>query len=551
LSSSVEQITYRADRLPPHRVRVSYHNSFLGKRLSRGFVESARRAKSGIVARILAWTPELFLTLEPDGTSGRLFRGPRRTRFVQPGVVGKLGGREGSSVATRIASVSGLRGIVGDGLDPAAVVEFAAAYATEVGPGRILVGHDGRTTAPMMVRAVVAGLSASGCEVDVLGAQATPTIGVLVRESGAAGAVQISASHNPPEYNGLKFFQPGGMVLSPAQGRSVVRRFEEKAFRWASWDGLGKIVEPSPVDPSVHVDAVLATVDVDAIRRGRFRVVLDGCHGGGGRLGAELLRRLGCEVRLLGGEPDGLYDHTPEPTEANLGEMAAIVPAVGAAIGFAQDPDADRLAIIDETGRYIGEELTLALATRRCLAGRPGPVVMNLSTSRASEDVARALGCPVHRTPVGEIHVVERMKAEGAVLGGEGNGGVIDPRVGFVRDSLAGMALVLDLLAAEGRPLSALVEELPRYAMVKEKYPLGELPVSEVLDRIAGAHPDASADRSDGLRLDWHDCWAHVRASNTEPIVRIIAEARDEGRARELADLLGRWVRGGSGTGAS
>jgi phosphomannomutase len=445
---------------------------------------------------------------------------------------------------TRIASVSGLRGIVGSGLDPAAVAEFAAAYAAGCGPGPILVGHDGRRTAPMMTRAVVAGLIGAGRDAVDLGPVATPTLGVLVRHHRAAGGVQISASHNPPEYNGLKFFQPAGMVLGPEAGRAVVDRFERKDLPWAAWDRLGRAETPGSIDFAPHLDPILALVDVEAIRRARFKVVLDACHGAGGPLGAELLRRLGCEARVLGGIPDGLYDHTPEPTEANLREPAAIIPAVGAAVGFAQDPDADRLAIIDENGRYIGEELTLALAARRRLARDAGPVVMNLSTSRAAAEVARALGCPVHRTPVGEIHVVERMRAEGAVLGGEGNGGVIEPRVGFVRDSFVGMALVLDLMAAEGRPLSALADELPSFAMVKEKYPLGGVPVAELFDRIADAHPDAASDRRDGLRLDWPECWAHVRASNTEPIVRVIAEAPDEARARELADLLGRWVRG-------
>jgi phosphomannomutase len=295
-----------------------------------------------------------------------------------------------------------------------------------------------------------------------------------------------------------------------------------------------------PDDP--HLSAVLGVVDREAIAARGFHVVLDSCHGAGGRAGAALLRRLGSQATILGPIPDGLYDHPPEPTEENLRGLTAIVPAVGAAVGFAQDPDADRLAIVDESGRYIGEELTLALATRWRLEQRAGPVVLNLSTSRTAEAVASAYGCPTLRTPVGEIHVVERMLAEQAVLGGEGNGGVIDPRVGLVRDSLLGMAAVLDLLARIDRPLSALVDELPRYAMVKTKYPLGQAtPVSKIFEQIADAHQDARADLRDGLRLDWSDAWAHVRASNTEPIARVITEASDRERATELAEELGRW----------
>lgn len=447
-------------------------------------------------------------------------------------------------MATRIASVSGLRGIVGDGLDPAAVVEFAAAYARGCEPGPVVVGHDGRASAPTFLAAVLAGVTAAGHDVLLAGPVATPTLGRLVVDRGAAGGVQISASHNPPAYNGLKFFQPAGMVLSPHDGKALLGRLERKEFGWAAWEHLGKV---HPIDdPDVqHLARVLMTVDAEAIRRREFTVALDACHGAGGRMGEALLRALGCTPIVLGAVPDGRYDHPPEPTAANLKTFAAIVPAAGAAVGFAQDPDADRLAIVDESGRYIGEELTLALAASHRLAQQRGPVVLNLSTSRTTEDVAVHLGCPVVRTPVGEIHVVERMRAVSAVLGGEGNGGVIDPRVGFVRDSFAGMALVLDLLAATDSPLSELVAALPRYAMVKDSYPRGEGDPASLFAQLAEGHPEAEADRHDGLRLDWADSWAHVRASNTEPIVRVIAEARDPAEARRLADSLGRQVAGG------
>ena len=449
---------------------------------------------------------------------------------------------------TRIASVSGLRGVVGDGLDPATAVEFAAAYASTCAAGPIVVGHDGRVSAPVFVPAVLAGITGTGRDALLVGPTATPTIGRLVRDQGAAGGVMISASHNPARYNGLKFFQPEGMVLSAAQGREVLRRFEGRQFGWAPWDALGRV--RSLEDPDhVHLNQVLKIVDVERIRRRKFLVVLDACHGGGGRMGAELLRSLGCKAVVLGGQPDGRYDHTPEPTEANLRAFASIVPATGAAVGFAQDPDADRLAVVDENGRYIGEELTLALAARRRLGQARGPVVINLSTSKVTEAVAREFDCPVYRTPVGEINVVERMRAEGAVLGGEGNGGVIDPRVGFVRDSFVAMATVLDLLAATGEPLSRLVDRLPRFAMVNHQYPLagagGAEAVAALGDRVCAGHPGATADRRDGLRLEWPDRWVHVRASNTEPIVRVIAEAADPAGAEALAREVGREVTSG------
>jgi phosphomannomutase len=447
-------------------------------------------------------------------------------------------------LATRIASISGLRGLVGDGLDPASVVEFAAAYAAGCEPGPIVVGHDGRVSAPVFLSAVLAGVTASGHDVLLAGAVATPTLGRLVVDREAAGGVQISASHNPPTYNGLKFFQPSGMVLSPAAGRAMLERFERKQFAWSSWDGLGS-VRPIDGPDREHLERVLAIVDVEAIRRRRFTVALDACHGSGGRLGEALLRALGCTPLVIGAIPDGMYDHPPEPTAANLKTFSALVPAARAAVGFAQDPDADRLAIVDENGRYIGEELTLALAACRRLAQQRGPIVMNLSTSRTTEQLALAAGCPVFRTPVGEIHVVERMLAESALLGGEGNGGVIDPRVGFVRDSFVGMAMVLDLLAWTGERLSTLVDALPRFSMVKDQYPRGDVDPSALFDLLAEAHPEAKADRRDGLRLDWPDAWAHVRSSNTEPIVRVIAEAREPEEARLLADRLGERVASG------
>jgi phosphomannomutase len=442
---------------------------------------------------------------------------------------------------------------VGDGLDPAVAVEFAAAYASECDAGPIVVGHDGRVSSSPFVAAVEAGVTATGHDVLHAGATATPTVGVLVRALKAAGGVEITASHNPPRYNGLKFFQRAGMVLSPTQGRAVLQRWQRREFRWANWESLGRARALEDPD-AAHLAAVLGIIDVASIRRCRIKVILDACHGAGGRLAAALFAALGCESVITGGEPDGRYDHPPEPTDDNLREFAKAVRAAGASVGFAQDPDADRLAIIDESGRYIGEELTLALATLRRLEQARGPIVLNLSTSRLAEELALGGGCRVFRTPVGEIHVVERMVAENALLGGEGNGGVIDPRVGYVRDSFVAMALVLDMLAASGARLSRLVEGLPRLAMVKDQYPLGAggnwqaAPggadaVDALWDRIAAACPEARADRRDGLRLDWEDRWVHVRASNTEPIVRVIAEAADRDGARALADRIGRWVK--------
>ena len=476
--------------------------------------------------------------MERDGTAETVHLGiPGMDRSI------RMAGGE-----MRIASISGLRGVVGNGLDPATVSEFVAAFIAESGPGEYAIGHDGRSSADIFTAAVEASIRAVGCRGVLLGAVATPTLGWLVREWGLAGGVQISASHNPPEYNGLKLFQPGGMVLGADRGRAVLDRWTRRDLPWKPWDELGtsRAVE----DPhSGHLKSIFPIVNADAIRERRFKVVVDACHGAGGPLAGRLLRGLGARVLVLGEVPDGQYEHPPEPTEANLQAFSAIVPAVGASVGFAQDPDADRLAVIDEKGRYIGEELTLALAARLRLEQETGPVILNLSTSMTTEKLAISRGCPVFRTPVGEINVVERMIAEGAILGGEGNGGVIDPRIGYVRDSFVGMAMILDLMARTGRSISELVAELPRFAMIKQKFPLpARIGTStatwlqEQTGTLTTGLPGARVDVRDGVRLEWEDRWVHVRSSNTEPIVRVIAEAPEETEALDLSGQVARML---------
>jgi len=279
---------------------------------------------------------------------------------------------------------------------------------------------------------------------------------------------------------------------------------------------------------------VFATVDVDRIRRRGFKVLLDSIHGAGGPLGRRLLEELGCRVTILGEEPDGRFDHPPEPTAENLAGVLSAVTTAGADIGFCQDPDADRLAVIDESGRYLGEEYTVALCVDHVLRQRRGPIVTNCSSSRMSEDLARRYGVPFVRSAVGEANVVDAMLAQQAIFGGEGNGGPIDPRVGLVRDSFVGMALLLDAMAAREMKISQLADELPRYEIVKTKIALPREKVPAALDALERHFSDAAVDRLDGLRLDWPGRWLLVRASNTEPIVRAIAEAHTASEAAQL-----------------
>ena len=428
-------------------------------------------------------------------------------------------------MAQRILSVSGLRGVLGDGLDADYMTAFAAAVGTWAQGGPVVIARDGRPSGEMARHAVIAGLLATGCRVLDAGITATPTVGVLVTELKASAGLQITASHNPVEWNGLKPFRPTGSVFDAAAGEELKRILESREFAYQPHDRLGRLEEiADPLAP--HFERIESLVDVEAIREQSFRVVLD-CNFGSGAVGGPRLLRdlLGCEVIVMGGEASGQFAHPPEPIEANLKDLCTAVREQGADVGFAQDPDADRLAIVDNLGRYIGEELTLGLALDHVLPGRQGPVVVNGSTSRVTSDLAEKHGCAFHRSYVGEAHVVAKMTEVSAVIGGEGNGGVIEPKVGLVRDSFVSMAYVLEGLARRGGRLSEWVDELPHYVIVKDKLVCSADKVSVAMEALRKVFQDAEASEGDGLRLDWPNRWVQVRASNTEPILRVIAEA--------------------------
>lgn len=438
-----------------------------------------------------------------------------------------------------IISVSGLRGIIGENLTPELAGQFAAAYAAGQSQGPIVLARDGRATGPMLADAIRATLLAVGrCVLDAEVA-ATPTVGVLVRQHAAAGGIQVSASHNPPQYNGIKLFTHDGQVLSAQEGEQVVERFHQGHSDWVTYQRIGH-AKPLHDTLSGHAKRVLDCVDPEMIAKQRFQVLLDSNHGAGSPLGRHLLQRLGCQLTLLGEQPDGQFAHPPEPIAANLADVSRQVVAAGADIGFCQDPDADRLALIDETGRYIGEEYTLPICLDQVLQQRPGPVVTNCSTSRMSEDLANKYRVPFYRAAVGEANVVHTMKEREAVFGGEGNGGPIDPRVGYVRDSFVGMAWVLSAMARRGKPLSQLADELPRYSIHKTKQQVDRSLIPAALAAIEKHFSDAQSSHMDGLRLDWSGKWLLVRASNTEPIVRVVAETATETESQALCNEAAR-----------
>lgn len=437
-----------------------------------------------------------------------------------------------------IVSVSGIRGILGQGLGPTAALRFAQALGTFLEGKRVLLSRDSRPSGRMLRHAVIAGLTSAGCEVLDIGIMPTPTVGIAVVHLQAAGAIQITASHNPAEWNGLKLFGSDGAVLNPDQGKIVKDVYDAGNFRSSRWDAIGECLEEKRAE-SWHRERVEKHLDIGPIRSRKFRVLLDANGGAGGSLGRSLLEALGAETIVLGGGMDGKFAHPPEPTAENLTSVLPEVSTCKADVGFVLDPDSDRLAILDETGRYIGEELTLALGVAARLRQEQGPVAINMSTSRVVEDIAQKHGVVCHRSAVGEANVVARMREVGALIGGEGNGGVIDPRIGWVRDPFIGMGLVLQMMAETGKRLSELVAELPSYAIVKDKYTIAPQLLPTLYEALVKRWPEARTNRIDGLRLDWERSWLHVRASNTEPIVRVIAEAPDAAEARKLCADVG------------
>ncbi len=449
-----------------------------------------------------------------------------------------------------MASVSGVRGIVGASLTPEVIARFCGALAGWLreqggasGAPCVVVGRDGRVGGEVAASLAIASLRSAGMRVIDLGVATTPTVGFMVVRHGADGGLALTASHNPAEWNGLKPITREGGAPALGDAAEILARFQRGDTRWAAHADLGGL-DGDDSAAHAHVAAVLQAVSevcpLETIIARRFRVALDSVNASGSLAGAMLLEALGCSVERVACDGSGVFPHTPEPTRENLTSLCAAAKAAGADVSFAQDPDADRLAVVDETGRYIGEEYTLVLAATALLGsnGAGATLAANLSTSRMIDDVAAGLGATVVRTAVGEANVVAGMREHGCVLGGEGNGGVIWPAIVDIRDSLGAMALVLALMAQREEALSAIVDAMPSYAIVKRKAAirdgLADAAIAALKERYAGE----TMDEQDGLRVDFSDppSWVHVRASNTEPILRVIAEAPDAAAADGLAD---------------
>ena len=446
------------------------------------------------------------------------------------------------AIPTLKISISGVRGVVGESLTPTLLVRFAQAFGTYVGSGTVVIGRDTRTSGEMVKQSVVAGLLSSGCRVVDVGVCPVPTVQVLVRHLHAQGGICITASHNPAEWNALKFIGADGLFLGPGPARELLDIYHQGEYTKVPGSEM-RAVEELEGATDIHVRAILDALGPLPPRERRPRVVLDSCNGAGSVVTPHLLEALGADVFTINTTPDGLFPRPAEPLPENLGELCAAVREHGADVGFAQDMDADRLAVVDEAGRPVGEDYTLVLAALYVLGREPGPVVANLSTSSALAAVAARFGCPLTLSKIGEANVTEEMRRVGAVVGGEGNGGVIYPRINFGRDSLVGAALILHLLAESGQTVSELLASLPPYALVKEKLACPSHKIRDALRMVEREYEGYASDRRDGVKVMLPDGWFLVRGSNTEPIIRVVAEGPTEERARAIVNQVFTQVR--------
>ena len=438
-----------------------------------------------------------------------------------------------------ITGISGIRGIVGEGLTPELACRFAAAFGVFSNRQEIVVGRDSRTSGKMLQLAVTAGLLSAGCRVVDAGIVPTPTVIFAVGSKSLYGGVVITASHNPLPWNGLKFIGSQAMFLTAEEGRRLLEIADSAAIDRVRGDGIREVTELKGIIEE-HIQKVLSLelIDAELIKKNRFKVVLDCCNGAGSVASPLLLKALGCEVIEFACEPTGIFPHQPEPVNDNLKQLCEMTRKEKADVGFANDPDADRLAIVSEKGEAIGEEYTVTFASKLVLAKRKGPVVVNLSTSQMIDDVAREYNAKVIRTPVGEINVAAKMKEANAAIGGEGNGGAILPELHYGRDALLAMALMLQLMAEEKKTVSRLVAALPRYTIVKSKFEKKGLDKEKALKKVEETYSQERLDLSDGIKIMRSEGWIHIRKSNTEPLIRIVAEAADKPAAHRMCEEI-------------
>jgi phosphomannomutase len=438
-------------------------------------------------------------------------------------------------------SVSGIRGIFGTHLTPQNIVEFTAAYGTWLEGGTVVVGRDSRVTGQICEDIVCATLQSVGCDVVKAGVVPTPTVAMGVLKHDAKGGLIITASHNPAEWNALKMLNGKSEFLSPKQGEKVLEIAKKRAFEYSTYDKIGTVRADDNLI-SYHIQKILELpyIDADLIKKRKFTVAVDAVNGAGSNALPALLEALGATVHPLNCEPNGIFPHNPEPLPAHLTEICDFLKSNRCDLGVVTDPDADRLALVDENGRLFGEEYTQVAAFDFMLANTAGDTATNLSSSRAADDISKKYGHTCHRASVGEINVVKVMQKYGAVISGEGNGGVINPDLHAGRDALVGTAMILQLLAQRKLKASEYRNSLPNYEMVKQKIQLSDLGMDadDLLAKVADEFKNERINTLDGVKIDFDEGWVHFRKSNTEPIVRVYSEGKSESDARSLADKV-------------
>ena len=435
--------------------------------------------------------------------------------------------------------VSGVRGIVGDSFSPQAATEFAQAFGTFVGRGRVIVGRDTRTTGTMIENAVIAGLQSVGCKPLLAGIVPTPTVLILTKELKARGGIAITASHNPAQWNALKFIGDNALFLNETRAEELIHIYHEQDFPLVEESGIR---ETEKIDDPMrfHYKAIADYIDLEKIKKKKFKVAIDCCNGVGAVHTVSFLRdQLGCEVVSILDTPTGAFEREPEPTPESLAMLGESVRQNKCDIGFAQDPDGDRLAIVDEKGIPLGEDFTLTLGIQQVLnAHEKGPVAVNLSSGKTVDYVTEQVGEHVTRTKIGEINVSETMLEINAVAGGESNGGLIIPAVHPCRDSYVSMAIILEMLVDTGKSISALKAAIPEYHIVKDKIKVSSDASLKILRAVRRHYEAENLNLLDGVHVDFGDSWIHARRSNTEPVIRVMAEAPTREKANQLADEL-------------
>ena len=439
-------------------------------------------------------------------------------------------------MSTLMVSISGVRGIVGDGLDPKTIIKYTSAYAGFIGKGKVVVGRDARITGDMLNQLVTGTLLAKGLDVINIGICPTPTVQFTVKELNADGGIAISASHNPNNWNALKLLNSTGQFMTPEENKSMLEKLGEADSNYKRWDEIGKNIFYNEGIQN-HVNAVLSSkyIDLKAIRKRKFKVLVDCVNGAGAYVIPQLLKEFGCEVIEMNCEKSGIFPRLPEPLPENLIETFKAVEDSKVDFGIVVDPDVDRLVLIANKGIPFGEENTITQAVKFILSKEKGNVVVNLSTTRAVEDVAKEYGCKVYRSKVGEANVVKKMKEVNAVIGGEGSGGVIYPAIHHGRDALVGIAITLQHLLEFDGTMTQLKDDLPTYSICKKKVELLNINPADVIDRLKNKYNQERINTEDGLRIDFEDFWVHLRKSNTEPIIRIITEAKSVEEAEKYA----------------